>query len=50
MVHISPTKVFISYKTEGTTGLIGLKYSNHRAVVLTGDDDMGVLTDDDDKK
>ena len=25
---------------KGTTGVIGLKYSNHRAGVLTGDDDQ----------
>ena len=42
--------MFISYKTEGTTGVIGLNYSKHRAGVLTADDDMGVLTDDDDEQ
>ena len=34
-------KVFISYKTEETTGGTGLKYSNQRAGVFTGDDDLG---------
>ena len=40
-VNSSTAKVFISYKTEETTGASGLKYSNQMAGVLTGDDDLG---------